>query len=74
MDIIGKILTAITLLAFMGAAFVPDIIANVNKAMRMGKAYYPKEKRKKKWIWVGIFVLTRLVAAAINLLLLYAAE
>lgn len=55
--------------ALIGAFIVPDWIAGVNKAMRMGKAAYPKEARKKKWTWIGIFVLVGCVLYALSYLL-----
>lgn len=62
MELLKTALNWIGFLAFLGAFIIPDYIAGVNKAMRLGKVSYPKEKRIKKWKWVGIFALTGLVA------------
>ena len=48
-----SILSGIGIIAFIAAFIVPDYIAGVNKAMRLGKAPYPKEKRTKKWKWLN---------------------
>ena len=64
-----NILGSIGFLAFFAAFIVPDYIAGVNKAMRLGKAPYPKEKRVKKWKWIGIFLIIFLAAFGLSLLL-----
>lgn len=58
MKSIGGFMMAI---GFVSAFIVPDFIAGVTKAQRMGRAFYPKGQKKKKWMWVGIFLL---IAAA----------
>ena len=64
-----NILGSIGFLAFFAAFIVPDYIAGVNKAMWLGKAPYPKEKRVKKWKWIGIFLIIFLAAFGLSLLL-----
>lgn len=54
MKSIGEVIMAI---GVVGAFIIPDFIAGVTKAQRMGKATYPKEQKKKKWLWVCIFLL-----------------
>ena len=51
------------------ALTVPDYIAGLTKAERMGRVRYSSTpaKRKKKWIWVLIF----LAVAGLGLLLSY---
>ena len=68
MEKVRSLLAGISVFAFIGAAIVPDYIAGVNKAMRLGKAPYPKEKRIKKWTWVGIFILTGIIVGALGVL------
>lgn len=48
----------------VGAFIIPDFIAGVTKAQRMGRAFYPKGQKKKKWMWVGIFLLAGAIGAA----------
>ena len=64
-----NLLGSIGFLAFFAAFIIPDYIAGVNKAMRLGKAPYPKEKRAKKWKWIGIFLVISLVAFGLFTLL-----
>ena len=64
-----SILSGIGILAFIAAFIVPDYIAGVNKAMRLGKAPYPKEKRARKWKWIGIFLIISLAAFGLFTLL-----
>ena len=73
METLQKIFMTIAGLSMFAAIIVPDYIAGVNKAMRMGKANYPQEKKKKKWKWVGIFALIAAVSFGIYLILFYAA-
>ena len=68
MEKLQGVLGVIAVFALCAAAFVPDMIAGVNKAMRMGKVDYPKEKRKEKWKWVGIFFLIAAVAFGVSCL------
>lgn len=68
MEKLQSVFGAIGVLALCAAAFLPDMIAGVNKAMRMGKVDYPKEKRKEKWKWVGIFFGIAAVALGLSFL------
>lgn len=58
LEIIGAILGGV---GVFGIFVISDWIAGVNKAMRMGYQAYPKEKRKKKWKWIGIFAIVLLL-------------
>ena len=68
MEKLQGVLGVIAVFALCAAAFLPDMIAGVNKAMRMGKVDYPKEKRKEKWKWVGIFFGIAAVAFGLSCL------
>ena len=65
MQSIGEIMMAI---GVVGAFIIPDFIAGVTKAQRMGRASYPKGQKKKKWMWVGIFLRIAAVGAGMYFL------
>lgn len=48
-------------IGLFGMIVIADWIAGVNKSMRMGQQAYPKETKKKKWKWVGIFAIFTLI-------------
>ena len=62
---IGEIVMAV---GVFGAFIFPDFFAGVTKAQRMGKAAYPKEQKKKKWICVGICLVIAGIGAAMYFL------
>ena len=68
MQVLEKIFTYIAMFSIIGAFIIPDYIAGVNKAMRLGKVEYPKEKRKKKWKWIGIFLAVGIASALLSYL------
>ena len=68
MEKLQGVFGVIAVFALCAASFVPDMIAGVNKAMRMGKVDYPKEKKKEKWKWVGIFFGIAAVAFGLSCL------
>ena len=68
MQVLEKIFTYLAMFSIIGAFIIPDYIAGVNKAMRLGKVEYPKEKRIKKWKWIGIFLAVGIVSALLSYL------
>lgn len=62
MKSVGEIIMAV---GVVGAFIIPDFIAGVTKAQRMGKAAYPKEQKRKKWLWVCIFILIGCIGAGL---------
>ncbi|MCR5575510.1 MAG: hypothetical protein K6F56_00700 [Oscillospiraceae bacterium] len=57
-EILAKAGEIIGVVGIVAAVTVPDYIAGLTKAERMGKVRYSNTpaKRKKKWIWVLIFL------------------
>ncbi len=70
-EILKYILEGIGAVGIIGAFIIPDFIAGVTKAMRMGRENYPKEKKLKKMKWFLIFILPGIAAVVADYFIFY---